>query len=106
MRAGVLKDIITIEGLKTLKNEYGEEQTDTYIKKFSTRAYVTFNNGSRIVDNNELFFSNNTTFTIRYYHNIAELDRIIWDNKKYRIISIERDIFRQSIKIICELINE
>lgn len=106
MRAGVLNEIITIEELKVIKNEYGEEQTDNYVKKFSTRAEVRWNNGQRITDNNELFFAYDITFTIRYYNDIDELDRIIWNNKKYRILSIERNRQWQMINIKCELINE
>lgn len=106
MIAGRLNEIITIEELKITKNEYGEEQTDNYIYKFKTRAEVKYNNGNRMVDNNELFFSNDVTFTIRYYHNINELDRVKWDNKYYRIIAIEKNRQLQLINLKCALINE
>lgn len=106
MRAGALNEIITIEELKVIKNEYGEEQTTNYIKKFNTRAEVKYNNGQRITDNNELFFAYDLTFTIRYYHDITELDRVIWRGEKYRILSVERNRMYQLINLRCQLINE
>lgn len=106
MLAGRLNEIITVEELKVIKNEYGEEQTTNYIKKFSTRAEVKYNSGQRITDNNELFFAYDLTFTIRYYHDIAELDRVIWRGDKYRILSVERNRQWQMINLKCELINE
>lgn len=106
MLAGRLNEIITVEELKVIKNEYGEEQTTHYIKKFNTRAEVKYNNGQRITDNNELFFAYDLTFTIRYYHNISELDRVIWRGYKYRILSVERNRMYQLINLRCQLINE
>lgn len=106
MLAGRLNEIITIEELKVIKNEYGEEQTDNYVKKFSTRAEVKYNSGQRITDNNELFFAYDLTFTIRYYHDITELDRVIWRGDKYRILSVERNRMYQLINLRCQLINE
>lgn len=106
VRAGILNEIITIEELKVIKNEYGEEQTDNYVKKFNCRACVRWNNGNRITDNNELFFAYDVTFTVRYYNDITELDRVIWNGEKYRILSIEKDREWQQIRLRCELINE
>lgn len=106
MIAGRLNEIIAIEELKIIKNEYGEEQTDNYVYKFKTRTEVNYNGGNRQIDNNELFFSNDVTFTIRYYHNINELDRIKWNKNYYRILAIERNRQLQLINLKCNLINE
>ena len=106
MLAGRLDETIAVEELKVIKNEYGEEQTTNYIKKFNTRAEVKYNNGQRITDNNELFFAYDLTFTIRYYHDITELDRVIWRGEKYRILSVERNRMYQLINLRCQLINE
>lgn len=106
MIAGNLNEVIEIEELQVVKNEYGEEQTKNYVHKMRTRAEVRYNSGNRILDNNELFFNYDITFTIRYYHNINELDRIIWNGNKYRIMSIERNRQYQLINLRCVLINE
>lgn len=106
MLAGKLKEMITIEELQIVKNEYGEEQTDKYIPKINTRAEIKYNNGNRITDNNEIFFAYDINFIIRIYHNITELDRVIYDNKPYRILAIEKNKQYQLLNLKCELINE
>lgn len=106
MLAGRLNEIICVEELKIIKNEYGEEQTDNYVYKFKTRAEVKYNGGNRANENNEIFFANDVNFTIRYYHNISELDRIKWGDKYYRILAIERNRQYQLINLKCTLINE
>lgn len=106
MIAGLLNEIITVEELNVIKNEYGEEQTHNYIIKFNTRAQVKYNSGNRTNDNNEIFFANDVDFYIRYYHNINELDRIKWKDNYYRILAIERNRQFQFIKLKCTLINE
>lgn len=106
MLSGRLNEIIIVEKLNVIKNEYGEEQTQDYVYKFKTRAEVNYNNGNRALENNEIFFSNDLTFIVRYYHDISELDRIKWDDKYYRILSIERNKKYQLINIKCTLWNE
>ena len=106
MIAGTLNEIITVEELEVIKNEYGEEQTQNYKYKYKTRAQVVYNSGNRTNDNNEIFFATDVNFQIRYYHNIKELDRIKWKDNYYRILSIERNRQFQFIKLKCTLINE
>ncbi len=67
---------------------------------------MIINSGNRINQNNEIVNTYNVSFLIRLYHNVNESDRIIYDNKKYRIISINKDSAKQSKTIIGELINE
>nr|WP_320037822.1 phage head closure protein [uncultured Bacteroides sp.] len=74
--------------------------------KFTTRAQVTTNSGNRQNQNNEIIHTYNVTFIVRLYHDIEESDRVIYNGKKYRIISINKELYKQSINIIGELINE
>ncbi len=67
---------------------------------------MVVNSGNRINQNSEIINTYNVSFLIRLYHNVDESDRIIYDNKKYRIISIYKDLAKQSKTIIGELINE
>ncbi|MDV3120789.1 phage head closure protein [Segatella copri] len=53
-----------------------------------------------------MVFNYTKIFTIRYYHNIDEKDRILWKGKLYRILSVEPDRDKQSIIIRTELIND
>lgn len=108
MQAGLLKDdIITIQKLNIIKNKFGEVEGEEWIDKLpNIRSQVTYQNGNRVDENNELFFAYQVTFTVRIYHKIDELDRIVWNNKNYRILSIEPDKKIQRQIIRCELINE
>lgn len=106
MRAGLLKYDISVEQPISRQNEYGANYTEweTFIGK--TKAEVTYSNGNRRNENNEIIFAYEVVFTVRIYHQINERMRIIWKNKKYRILSIEENRERQSLTIKTELINE
>lgn len=106
MKAGLLTETIRIEKPVSNRDNYGADSKKwgTWIEK--TKASVTFNNGNRINENNEIIFTYQVTFTVRIYHQINEEMRIIWKNKKYRILSLEENKERQSITIRTELINE
>ena len=105
MRAGLLKETITIQNQISTKDIFGATST-LWIKKISTKAQVTNNSGNRINQNNEILHTYNKTFTIRLYHNVEDSDRILYKGKLYRIISIDREINTQLINIITELIND
>lgn len=105
MRAGLLRDTITIQRLDIAKDSFGSI-TSNWIDKITTRAQVKVNSGNRVNQNNEIINTYNVSFLIRLYHNVNESDRIIYNHKKYRIISIDKELPKQSITIIGELINE
>lgn len=105
MQAGLLRNPITIQEPVTLKDTYGANTTE-WKDVISTRAQVTYNNGNRQNLNNEIVHTYTITFTIRLYHRINEQMRILWDGKKYRVLSINKELYKQSVTIITELINE
>ena len=100
-----MRETITIQKLTTTKDSYGAN-TSLWVDKFTTRAQVTTNSGNRLNQNYEIIHTYNLTFTIRLYHNVEEADRIIYNGKKYKIISINKELYKQAITIIGELINE
>lgn len=106
MRAGLLKEVIKVEQPKVLTDDYGAEKTSwiPFINK--TRARVTYSTGNRANENNEVVFNYEVIFTMRIYHQIKEQMRIIWKNRKYRILSIEENTEQQQLLIKTELINE
>lgn len=106
MQSGILTEIIHIERLQTVNNEYGEIETEIYKPHIRTRANVKYNSIGRTEDNNELFFAQDVTFIVRIYHDIRDLDRILWNGGKYRILSIEKNKQFQQKIIHTELINE
>lgn len=107
MIAGKLNKIITIQKQEIVKNKFGEVESEEWIDKLpNIRSQVTYRNGNRVDENNELVFAYDMCFTIRRYHKVDELDRIIYDDKKYRILSKEENDESQLINLFCELINE
>lgn len=106
IRSGLLNNVISIE--KPIKGDkaFGGTYIDyeQYIPK--TRARVIYQNGNRIDDNNEIFNAYNISFIIRYYHDVTEEMIVIWDDSRYRILSIEKDRHNNQKILNCELINE
>lgn len=105
MNSGRLKEIITIQRSSITVDEYGANQLE-WKDYITTRAAVQFDSGNRMNESNEIIFSYTKTFTIRVYHKVDEKDRIRWDGKYYRILSIEKDKDKQNLTIRTELINE
>lgn len=105
MDSGRLNEVIVIKRPIIEKDEYG---ANTVIWKdiINTRADVQFDNGSRDTENGEIVFNYTKVFTIRIYHKVDEKDRIVWNNKQWRILSIEPNKQHQKITIRTELINE
>lgn len=106
MRAGLLRDTIKVEKPTVVQDDFGANHIEwtTFIEK--TRAQVTYSNGNRANQNNEIVYSYEVIFTVRAYHQITENMRIIWKSKKYRILSIEESLEKQNLTIRTELINE
>ena len=105
MRAGELRESITIKEPVVIKDSYGGNVTE-WRDVISTRAKVKHDSGSRENQNNEIFHTAIVSFTIRLYHRLNESMIIIWNGRKYRILSIINELYKQSITIKTELINE
>lgn len=106
MRAGLLNEVIKILSPQYTINEFGEK-IQNYIVSYSTRARVEHVSGNRSNENNEIFYSYNKTFTVRSYVPVNEYDLVEYNNKRYRIISIDNRIKAYNDKlIITELIND
>lgn len=108
MRSGRLNNFIVIEEMKTVTNEYGEEQETIYTEKLRTRADVMFDGGNRLTDNGEIFYSYSKTFILWDYYDkvLGEFDRIIYKGKPYRIISKELVKEDKLLYVRTELVNE
>lgn len=105
MQAGILNEEIKIQQPTVNVNGFGANDI-SWSDFITTRAFVSYNNGNRVNENGEITFSYEVSFTIRVYHQINERMRIIWQGKKYRILSIELDKHKQKQTIRTELINE
>lgn len=105
MNAGLLKDRIDILEQKISKTPFGDTRI-TYEPKYSCRAFVQYANGNRIVDNDEIFYSVDRTFIVRHYVPIVDTDMIVWNDKRWRVLSIDRNHQLNNIVINTTLVNE
>lgn len=105
MRAGLLKEKINIITPELTTNDYGEQTTE-WLLKYSTRARLIHNSGNRIEPNGEVFYSHIKTFEIRDYVPVDDFDRIIWNDKQYRILDIEPNEEQMKKIIKVELVND
>lgn len=105
MEAGLLREYIEIYAPELSVNEYGA-QTQTYVKKQETKSQVKYNSGNRGISNDEVITNYVMTFTVRRYVEVNENYIIHYDNKKYRILSIEDNKQHAYKQITGELINE
>lgn len=105
MRAGLLTEPIEIWTKTVVTNDFGEE-TESWALKYSTRARLLHDGGSRVIENEQVFFSHTKTFQVRDYVPVDDYDKIIWDHKEYRILNIEPDKKQMNLTIKTELIDD
>lgn len=105
MQAGTLNKIVEIYQPSINTDEYGNQNT-SYVLKYTTRAAVSHNSGSRTTTNNEVVYSYDKEFRMRRYVPIEDYDRIFYDGKYWRVLGIEHDNERQQIIVQTELCNE
>lgn len=105
MNSALLKHPIEIHSLKTTKTQYGTIQT-SYVKKYETRAHIIFNSENQVISEGEILYPINRTFVVRSYVPVIETDRIKWDNKWWKILSINKNDYYGNIEVITTLVNE
>lgn len=106
MDAGLLSNIVVFQKQIKETDDYGHEKI-TYVDAFQTRANVKWNGGDRVISNEEIVFDNTLTFQVRSYCPIKSTMIIKYRNKKYRIITVNReDKLYDKIELVCEEINE
>ncbi len=105
MRAGLLKEQIEIKSPVIVKNDYGEQTTE-WESKYTTRARLIHTSGGRAITNDEVFYGHIKTLEVRQYVPVDDFDRIIWNNKEYRVLDIEPDESQMKKIIRIELVND
>jgi head-tail adaptor len=104
MIIGKMRYDIIVQKKINIRGEFGEfkEEWSDYL---NLKADVIYNNGGKTIDNDEIFNTQQITFTI-YYRDVKEDMIIIFNNKKYQINFINEIPYKQGIIISAELINE
>lgn len=105
MQAGLLTEIIHFQESQLQRDELGG-LSDDWVDMFSKRADVKFASGSRKLVNGEVFNPLAITCKIRYCREVHEKMILTYEERKYKIISINRDRKQQCTIIQAELINE
>lgn len=88
MQSNLLREQIEIYEIPVIPTPYGTNEDGEPVLKYTTRAYVQFDSEARVVSEGEIFYDTSRTMIVRHYVPVNERDRIKWDNKWWRIISI------------------
>lgn len=105
MNAALLRNPIDIYQLQNTTTQYGTINP-TYTLKYSTRAHIKFNSESQVVSEGEILFPVLRTFVVRAYVPVIETDRIKYDNKWWKITSINKNEYYNDIEIQTTLVNQ
>ena len=89
MRSGDLKYRIQIYKQVVTTSEFGRTNI-SYEYKCSCRARVNYLSGSRIMDNEEIFYSVDREFIVRSYVPIEYTDIIKYDGDDWQVLSIDK----------------
>lgn len=99
MDAAKLREPIKIYAQSTAMTPYGQVD-DTYnVLKYSGRAFVKFNKETVATQEGEVIFTTDRTFIVRHYVPVTERDEIEYDDKRYKIESINKNHYYNNIEI-------
>ena len=105
MQAGLLTEPIEIHRKVKAKSDYGSVQT-SYALRTATKAQVIDQGGSRLEENNQIFYDYRKTFVVRYFIDVQDDDHILYENVWYRILNINPERKFNSKSIQCERVQE
>lgn len=105
MQAGQLTEPIEIHRKMQTKSDFGSVQT-SYVLRTATKAQVINQGGSRLEENNQIFYDYRKTFVIRYYIDVQDDDHILYEGVWYRILNINPERKFNSKSIQCERVQE
>jgi head-tail adaptor len=105
MNAATLRDKIEIYEMTTTRTDYGTIK-ESYTLKYTTRANTKFVSENQVVSEGEVYYPITMQFIVRAYVPVVETDYIKFDNKKWRILSIDKNKYYNDISINTTLMNE
>lgn len=105
MNSALLKHEIEIYEMVTQPTQYGNIKP-TYRLKYTTKAHVIFNSESQVVSEGEILYPINRMFVVRSYVPVVETDRIKYENKWYKILSINKNDYYQNTEIQTTSVNQ
>lgn len=103
--AGFFNEPVQIYDIVSVRNDFGE-QVDERELVYETRAKVGHVGGSRTVINSEITTPYSKNFVLRIYVPVTDTSWIKYQDKFYRVTSIDVDKATQSQTIITQIVNE
>lgn len=88
MRAGTLTDTLVVYRPDVRRSATGEQLTE-YKEVMSVRCEVVTQSGTRSLVNEAVEFPYRKTFRVRYQNKIDERDRLGWNGKTFRVLSVD-----------------
>lgn len=105
MNAALLRDPVEIHELVVSKTEYGTVNK-SYRYKCRTKAFVQFDSESQVVSEGEIYYPINKTFIVRAYIPVVETDAVKFEDKMWKVISINKNKHFNNIEIKTTLLNQ
>lgn len=96
---------ITIQSRVLSRDSFGSA-VETFSDLHYLRASIKMLSGNKGIENAEIFSPQTIQFITYFRSGIDETCRILYNAKKYRIVSIAEIQFREGLQINGELINE
>jgi len=105
MNVSEFRYTITIQTPTNTKDDFGAEAI-SYTTLYTLKAAKKHIGGSKGVDANEVFTSNNLNFETHYRTGITEDCIILFNDYKYRINQIAEIGYKEGLSFTVEKINE
>ena len=105
MRSGDLKDTIEIYMQQTTRTSSGASKTE-YVFRCKCRAQARYSSGSRMINNDEIFYNVDRDFIVRSYIPIELTDQIHFDGSIWQVLSIDHNKEYNNIYIKTTRVNE
>ena len=103
--AGSLKEYLSFYKIVETQSPSGYKDTEEELV-CKVRAYRTKDKGKYLVDAEELFHDNELAFKLRIRHDIDETCIVVYEEKRYRITSLQKWQREGEMTITLALINE
>ena len=103
--AGQLTETLSFYHIVEVQSGSGFKKTEE-VHYLTCKAHRTKNKESFVVDAEEIFHNSHLSFTLRYRKGIDETDIVVYVDKRYRIISLNKYASNNEIGIMLEKINE
>lgn len=101
MKAGLFATPCEILRKQVIEGDYRDKEVWTSV--YRTKCNFVWTAGARNIENQEIFYSNTATVTLRLYVPVEDEDHILIDGVEYRVISINKMKDTGHMHIVCNV---